>query len=247
MDGARVAPGKLAGHADPAGARLSGCGGAGRDGGDGSRQWPPLVFAGEARRLQARAGRGRRGPGLRAAGRRLRRELRRLHRQHHPRHLPRAAADGGGADLRRRPAGGEARPHGGAVRQAALLRHRDAATASTLPSYRGDIVNGPDFTARGAHPGPGADGVRLHAVGRHAEPAARLRHRRLCRPAPGPPLEPRLRRRAARWPRATRTWRTGSTRRSASWRPAACPTCRRCGRRSSTPATRRCCCPTSRR
>ena len=47
---------------------------------------------------------------------------------------------------------------------------------------------------RSRHARPGADGIRLHAVGRHAEPAARLRHRRLRRPAPGASLEPRLRR-----------------------------------------------------
>ena len=47
------------------------------------------------------SGPGRRGQGFRAARRRLRRKLLRLHRQRHSRHLPRAAADGGGADLRR--------------------------------------------------------------------------------------------------------------------------------------------------
>ena len=80
--------------------------------------------------------------------------------------------------------------------QFAKPRSSDTETqgGETLPSYRGDIVNGPDFTAGGAHARPGADGVRLFPVGRHAEPAARLRHRRLRRPARGASLEPRLRR-----------------------------------------------------
>ena len=64
----------------------------------------------------------------------------------------------------------------------------------TLPSYRGDIVNGPEFTAGVPHPRPGADGVRLLPVRQHAEPAARVLLRRLCRPARGASLEPRLRR-----------------------------------------------------
>ena len=39
--------------------------------------FPPLVFAGEARKLKKRLGRGRGGQGLPAPGRRLRRKLRR--------------------------------------------------------------------------------------------------------------------------------------------------------------------------
>ena len=69
----------------------------------------------------------------------------------YPRHLPRAAADGGGADLRRRHAGGEGRPHRRPVRQAALATIPRRGTASTLPSYRGDNINGIEFTRRGAH------------------------------------------------------------------------------------------------
>ena len=48
----------------------------------------------------------------------------------HPRFLPRLPADGGGADLRGRIAGGQGRPHRRPVRQAALVRHRDASMAS---------------------------------------------------------------------------------------------------------------------
>jgi 3-deoxy-7-phosphoheptulonate synthase len=74
-----------------------------------------------------------------------------FHRQQHPRHLPRAAADGGGADLRRklpvvkvgRMAGQFAKP-------------RSAPTETIggveLPSYRGDIINGIEFTAAARSP-----------------------------------------------------------------------------------------------
>ena len=98
-----------------------------------------------------------------------------LHRRQHPRHLPRAAADGGGADLRRRRAGGEGRPHRRPVRQAALGRHRDASTASTLPSYRGDIINGIEFTAEARMPDPQRMMQAYCQSAGDAQPAARLR------------------------------------------------------------------------
>ena len=47
--------------------------------------------------------------------------------------------------------GGEGWPRGRSVRQAALLR-RGEADGEELPSYRGDIVNGPEFTPRRASP-----------------------------------------------------------------------------------------------
>ena len=51
-----------------------------------------------------------------------------------------------------------------------------------LPVYRGDIINGTEFTPRGAHArsAPAAGG--LSPVGGDAEPAARLRQRRLRQP-----------------------------------------------------------------
>ena len=64
--------------------------------------FPPLVFAGEARKLKRALAQGRGRRGVPAAGRRLRRELRRAFRRQHPRFLPRVPADGGGADLRGR-------------------------------------------------------------------------------------------------------------------------------------------------
>ena len=44
-----------------------------------------------------------------------------------------------------------------------------------------------------AHARPAAHGAELHPGERHAEPAARLRPGRLCRPAQGAPVEPGLR------------------------------------------------------
>ena len=64
---------------------------------------------------------------------------------------------------------------------------------ASLPSYRGDIINGPAFTSADRIPDPARMGDRLFPVRRHAQPAARLRRRRLRQPPPGPPLEPRLR------------------------------------------------------
>ena len=154
-------------------------------------RFPPLVFAGEARALTADLATGRGGQGVPAPGRRLRRELRRIPSQQHPRHLPRAAADGGGADLCVEAAGGEARPHGGPVRQAALDadggdRRRLATQLPRRQRQRHRLHRGePQTRSR-------ADDPRLQPVRRHAQPAARLRLGRLCQSATGPPLDARL-------------------------------------------------------
>ena len=98
-----------------------------------SRNGRPWSSPEKRGRLQAALAKAGQRPGLRPAGRRLRRELFRFHRQHHPRHLPGVAADGCRADLRRRHPGGEARPHGRAIRQAALLGHRDQGRRHACP------------------------------------------------------------------------------------------------------------------
>ena len=63
----------------------------------------------------------------------------------------------------------------------------------TLPSYRGDLVNRPEFTPDGARLGPGAAAARLRARGAHAQLRARAGGGRLRRPASPGVLGPRLR------------------------------------------------------
>ena len=58
-------------------------------------------------------------------------------------------------------AGGEGRPHGRPVRQAALGADTETIDGVELPSYRGDNVNDIAFTAEGAHARSAADGPRL--------------------------------------------------------------------------------------
>ncbi len=155
-------------------------------------KYPPLVFAGEARRLKASLAEAASGRRLRPARRGLCRELRRFHRQHPARHVPRAAADGGRADLRRQRAGGEDGPHGRAVRETPQRRYRDAGRdqlAKLSRRYR----QWPGVHRRGAHSRPEPHGARLLPGGEQAQPAARLRLRRLRRPARGASLESGLR------------------------------------------------------
>ena len=56
----------------------------------------------------------------------------------------------------------------------------------SLPSYRGDNVNGIDFTAEARTPNPQRMLRGLSAVGGDAEPATGFLVGRLCQPAPGP-------------------------------------------------------------
>ena len=177
--------------------------------------YPPLVFAGEARKLKRALAHGGGRRGVPAAGRRLRRELRRAFRRQHPRFLPRLPADGGGDDLRGGLADREGRPRRRPVRQAALVRQRDdrrrraaepiAATSSTTSSSR----------RRRARP------IRAGS----SRPIASRRRRSTCC-APSPPAATPISRtriagcsassRTARNPSATRNSPTASPRRSAS-------------------------------
>ncbi len=135
--------------------------------------------------------------------------------------------------------------------QFAKPRSSDTETqnGSTLPSYRGDIINRLEFDGGGARARPAADDPGLQPIGRDPEPAARLRPGRLCRSAPRPCLEPGFRRQLAagralsraRRP-ADRDTRFHGRLRARTRRPR-----RRSARPSSTPATRRCSCPMSRR
>ena len=95
------------------------------------RRYPPLVFAGEARKLKAALAKVAAGDAFLLQGGDCAESFAGFLRQQHPRHVPRAAADGGRADLRRRRAGGEGRPHGRPVRQAALVQRREDRRASS--------------------------------------------------------------------------------------------------------------------
>ena len=118
-----------------------------------------------------------------------------------------------------------------------------------LPSYRGDIINGPEFTPEARIPDPQRQLEGLPPVGGDAEPDPRLRDRRLCRSRARASVEPGLRRGQPAGPPLSRNWPTASRRRWASCAPAAsrATTRRSCARPTSTPATRRCCSATSRR
>ena len=136
-------------------------------------------------------GQGRRGGGLRAAGRGLRRDLRGQHRGPGAQQDAHAAADGGGAHLRGGHAGGEDRPDGRPVREAPQRRRRGARRhhAAQLPRGRGQH---PRVHRRGAPPGPGADAGDVPPLRGHPQPHARLLRRWLRGPSPGAAVEPRL-------------------------------------------------------
>ena len=136
-------------------------------------------------------------------------------------------------------AGGEGRPDRRAVRQAALLRHRDPRRRDPagLPRRRGQRLR---LHRRGPRSPTRSGWCEVyHSSAVDAEPGARLRHRRLRRPAPGAHLEHRLRASTRRSASATRSWPReidraltlhGGHRR----RPRRVPP-----RSTSTPATRR--------
>ena len=118
-----------------------------------------------------------------------------------------------------------------------------------LPSYRGDNVNGFEFTPEARIPDP------ERMVQAYNQSAATLNLLRAFAQGGYADLH-----QVHRWnldfvrnspasAQATRTSPTASTRRWTSWRPAASPRRprRRSPRPTSSPATRRCCCPTRRR
>ena len=138
------------------------------------------------------AGRGGGGPGLPAAGGRLRRKLRHAGWHGGPRDLPRDAADGGGADLRCRPQGGEGGADGRTVCQAAFGRHRSPAwrdAAQLSRRYR----QWSRFHGRGPDTRSGADAARLFGQRLDAEPDPCAGGGRFCRPASAARLDGRFR------------------------------------------------------
>ena len=189
---------------------------------------PPLVFAGEARRLTPPAGRGGPRRGLPAPGRRLRRVLRRVHGRQHPGQAQDHPADGGRPHLRRRRPGGEGRPHRRPVRQAPLGRHR-AHRRHGAALFRGHMVNDEAFDADARRPDP----QRLVAAYQQSASTSTC-----CAPSPrgASPISPRstsgTSSSSPRRPRAsaTSTSPRKSTGPCASWPPA-----------GSTSAPRRAC------
>ncbi len=149
--------------------------------GDKLRRYPPLVFAGEARRLQAALALAAEGRAFVLQGgdcaesfsgftANLIRDTFRVLLQ-----MSVVLTFGGALPVVKlgRMAGQYAKP-----------RSSDMETIGdeTLPSYRGDIINGTEFTPEaGARPGANGDGV--FPMRRHVEPAAGVCLRWLCRSA----------------------------------------------------------------
>ena len=90
--------------------------------------------------------------------------------------------------------GREGRAHRRPVRQAPLERRPSAVGDVDLPSFRGHIVNGSPSDAGGPHARPRAARAGVPPVGVDAEPAAGVHQGRLRRPHPGPRVDPGVRR-----------------------------------------------------
>ena len=161
---------------------------------DRLRSMPPLVFAGEARRLKGLLGQVAKGEAFLLQGGDCAESFREFHADNIRDNLPPDPADGGGADLRRRQARGEGRPAGGPVRQAALRGHRDHRRGHpAVLSRRQHQRTG--FRPGLPRSGPRAPAQGLWPVGLDPQPAAGLCGRRVCRPLQHPQLDPGLCRR----------------------------------------------------
>ncbi len=158
---------------------------------------PPIVVPYEVEALRDRLAAGGPGQGVPAPGRRLRGDLRRQHRAAPALDDQGAAADGRRAHLRRERAGGQGRPGGRPVRQAALGRARCDGPA-LLPRRHGQRHR---RRPRRAYAGPRPHGARLRQLRRGDEHAPGLHPGRPGRPARRARLEqglrPHLPRRAA--------------------------------------------------
>ena len=185
------------------------------------RAMPPLVFAGEARSLQAVARAGRRGQRLPAARGRLRGVVRRVLGRQHPRQAQGHPPDVGRADVQHRRADGEGRPHRRPVRQAPLVHPTEKRDGIELPSFRGDMVNDFAFDAAARRPDP------QRMVRGYHQAAATLNLLRAFTKGgfadlqQRAPVEPRVRRAAAAKAGATTCSPRRSTARCGSWPRAA--------------------------
>jgi hypothetical protein len=118
-----------------------------------------------------------------------------------------------------------------------------------LPSYRGDIINAIEFEKDARDPGPGTPDHGLPPVCGNAEPAARVCHGRLCKPRARAPLDAGFPERLARIRALPAPGRPHHRDHGLHARRAAStPIQRRSSSRpSSTPLTRRCCWATKKR
>ena len=213
------------------------------------RGLPPLVFAGEARVAHRVARARRRGEGVPAAGRRLRRVVQRVLGRRHPRQAQDHPADVGRAHLRRRRPDGEGRSDRRPVRQAEVRPVGDPWRREVLPSFRGDMVNDLAFEAAARRPDPGSPAARLPPVRVDAEPAARVHQGWLRRSHPGARVEPGVRDREPG--RSALRGRRGRDRAGPALhggvRDRPRQGARSSTRSTATPPTRRCCSATRRR
>ena len=130
-------------------------------------KYPPLVFAGEARKLKSELAQAAEGKAFLLQGGDCAESFAEFSadniRDTFKVMLQMAVVLTFGAKV----PGGEGRPHGRPVRQAALGRDRGDRRAWSCPSYRGDIINGFDFTPEARIPDPAADAAGLHPGGGH--------------------------------------------------------------------------------
>ena len=182
-------------------------------------QYPPLVFAGEARRLKKQLGAASRGEAFLLQGGDCAESFEQFSadaiRDTFKVMLQMAMVLTYGAKVPvikvGRMAGQFAKPRSAPT---------EVVNGVELPSYRGDIINELAFTARGADSRSGQDAAGLYPGGGDAEPVACVFDRRLCRCASGACLDAGLHRNRRRRS-ATATWPTGSATRWISCRPQA--------------------------
>ena len=145
---------------------------------------PPLVFAGEARRLQEQLGRSPRA--ARSSSRRATAPSPSTRaRPTHPRQAQGHPADGRRAHLRGGRAGHQGRTHRRPVRQAPHRRLRGARRRAPRAPFAATSSTPRSSTPSGATARPRAAARRLPPERRDAQPAARLHDRRLRRACRG--------------------------------------------------------------
>ena len=115
---------------------------------------PSLIFAGEARALRHALGEAAEGPRVPAPGGRLRRVVPRGVGDRDPGAAQGAAADVGGADLRRDAAGGQGGAHRRASSPSRARLSTEIVDGVELPSFRGHAVHSDEPTLEARTPDP---------------------------------------------------------------------------------------------